>query len=160
MARQLVWHDNLVDQTVSNGGQVAVDMIPGLSEDDRVGCTITRLIGVVFFHTQLTLTSETVQVIDLGIGVMSADAFAAGAMPDPDQEGDQPSRGWLYRSREVVWYEAGQNRMLPGVFRFDVRAQRKLDRGTLVMVVDSNNTEGSVATVLMRGLTRTLCRLP
>ena len=58
-----------------------------------------------------------------------------------------------------MWFEAAGGLYKRAMFDFDLGAQRKLDRGRLGMILDSNTSEGSAVTLIVRGMTRTLCRL-
>ena len=158
--RQLVWHDQLFDETLANNAQKGFDMTPALAVNERLGCTITRIIGTIYCSLGVTIAGDAVQVIDVGIGVIERDAQAANAFPDPDTEADQPGRGWMYRARELCFQETGVPFVSHAVFRFDIRAQRRLDRGMLMLIIDNNSTEGTPQSVVLRGLTRSLCRLP
>ena len=160
MPRALEWHDTLFDQTLGSAAQAGIDLLSNLARNERSGATITRIILNLMFDAQLTQNQDILQVVDMGIGVFSEDAAVASAFSDPDTEIDQPARGWLYRGRGMVRLEIGEN-LYEGVrVDKDIRAQRRLDRGVLYLVVDSNTTEGTSATIVLRGLVRVLMRMP
>ena len=159
--RKTAWYDTLVDVSVANAAQVGLDLTSDLSAPDRIGCTATRVILELWADLTVTNTTDAVQVIDIGIGVMSGEAAAASVLPDPDEATDAPAVGWLYRGRSICRLEASKNFYRPGSFKVDIRSQRILGpRVELTLVVDNNSTEGTPATVVLRGLIRTLCKLP
>ena len=50
----------------------------------------------------LGATDDGVMAIDVGIGVVSTEAFTAGVVPDPQTSSDYPTLGWLYRTRDPL----------------------------------------------------------
>ena len=159
--RGVAWYDLLVDTNLGNAVQVGFDLTSDLSAPDRIGCTITRVLIDLWADLAVTNAGDAVQVVDVGIGVMSGEAAAASVLPDPDVSTDAPVMGWLYRGRMICRQESGLPHYRPGHLVADIRSQRKLGpRVEFTMVVDNNSTEGSTSSVLLRGLIRTLCKLP
>jgi len=114
---------------------------------------------------RLELFSETVagawgtQRVDIGIGITSQEAFAAGVVPDPNTDGDQPSRGWIYRTR-VVPSQNSAGAPVVLTLAADIRAARKLDDGECYLVVNNSTTTGTSFTVRQSGIIRQLWLLP
>ncbi len=127
--------------------------------------TVNRIIRILQVVVKKTSEVEMMQIIDIGIGVSSLEAFNVGVtgLPDPQTQGDYPPRGWLYVSRRVVqqslptggtptamWRQAA-------VFNFDLRAMRKIDKGVLFLVGFSTTVDGAASSVRLIGRVRALC---
>ena len=79
-------------------------------------------------------SGEGSQHLDIGIGVASQDALAAGAgsLPDPNAADDHPIRGWVFRARgRVFGFAADQPMVYSWRIDRDIRSRRKLDNGDI-----------------------------
>ena len=121
--------------------------------------TCVRLIvDLVMAHDVLSETQDY-GLVHVGVAVASAEAFAAGAVPDPETSADYPREGWLYLASAPV----GQ--ALPaggqGVWRYDakfkadIRAARKVDRGVLYMILNLVNIT-NIPSAVVAGRVRSL----
>jgi len=106
---------------------------------------------------------SSIQRLDMGIGVMSEEAFAVGitASPDPRVSVDAPPRGWLWRDSMTIVIE-NTTGLEQGIFSFpniraDLRAMRKVDRGVLFLVTAKTAISGAERNIDLSGLIRVLC---
>ena len=136
MARRTAWEDELIDFNVSDAGQSSTQLMSTITADESRGTTLTRLIYELAVFSTTVAGAWGTQFLDLGIAVLDEDAFVAGALPDPNVEGAEPPRGWVWRTRCVV---AQNGTGTPIILRCvgDLRAQRKMDGGVLVLIANS-----------------------
>jgi len=124
--------------------------------------TTARIVGRVECSQGSLDDNESMQAIDIGIGVSSREAFTIGvtALPDPNNSSDYPPRGWLYVARRMVSQHAATGvgwSVHVGSFDFDLGAMRKIDKGVLFMVAKNTNIDGIATNVRMLGRVRVLC---
>ena len=158
MARRTKWEDTLVQQSIANGGSAMQTLMGNVTPNESEGETLTRCIGELSLFA-VAAGAFGVQRIDLGIGIASQEAFAAGVVSDPTTADEEPSRGWVYRQRCVVAQNgAGMN----PIYRctFDIRAQRKIDGAELFITFDNRDETGTTFLVAVSGLVRCLFLLP
>ena len=122
--RRRAWADQVFNNAISSGsGHLLQDLLLNAPTVDTL--TAVRVLGRLDINVVITSEIEYLQIIDVGIGVVSADAMGVGisALPDPSAEGDYPSLGWLYVARQVCWqFKAGNNEQQrkDAVFEFDL----------------------------------------
>ena len=124
--------------------------------------TAVRIIGDFDVHYDVTTTiADSDSFVDVGIGVSSVEAFAAGAaaLPDPANSTSFPPRGWLYASTGYVAQLVTSSTGIWNInarFQFDLRAMRKIDKGTLFLrIAQANINVGGAMEIV--GRVRTLC---
>ena len=154
--RQMAWTTKHFDSNIASAASVILDV----ALDHERECTVARVLLDLWYDMQLTQAADTAQVIDVGIGVVTEDAFAALAVPDPNSDTDEPMEGWLYLARTNVRFEAASNTYRGGHLQADLRASRKLGRNTLMMHERNSVSEGAAVTIIRRGIVRVLCWLP
>jgi len=157
MARPRAWGDTMfnVDFPVT-ATQSTTNLLSTLSVLDTV--TAVRLV----IHMQMVLgtpveTVDGVSILDLGIGVAASEAFNAGALPDPDQGGEQPARGWLWRDRLTLTHVDQNSLIWSQELRADIRTMRKVDRGVLYLIMRSTLSAGVYVPFRGVGIIRALC---
>ena len=127
--------------------------------------TVTRIIGDFKIMVPATNEVEVGTHVDCGIGVINKEAFDLGTgvgVPNPTVEDSTPPRGWLYANRKFVlqslptggtptamWRETAH-------FDFDLRGQRKVDKGILYMWLEQNKVSGVATTLQASGRIRIL----
>jgi len=160
MARATDWQDTPLGPADFGGGlSTNVDLSGGLTAADLRGSTIIRTI------VSISLSSATVSgawgtgVAFVGIGVASRDAFAATALPDPRTGGDEPPRGWIYRTAKGVSQNGVGTQVIFEV-NADIRGARKLDNGVPYLIIDYDATDGTAFDLVVRGMIRLLIKLP
>ena len=160
--RPRAWGDRNIGLTLVTTIAQQIDLLSNFSASDTI--TAARLIGrLVAMPSSLTAQVEGVMQLDLAVGVVTDEAFVAAgaAIPNPSVEGAQPARGWLYKSRMFCMkeHDTGTTNEFTYIdtLQFDVRAARKVDRGKLMFVVESNTAQGTAFNVGLRGVIRALC---
>ena len=158
MARARAWGDVIVNDTIG-AGQISIDLLANLTPSDNI--TVARLVGQLKFTNAETVTSGlTSQVISMGIQVVTREAFLAGVFPDPQTADEYPARGWLWRTVVPEYTDASVAAIITWSFpevKFDMRAMRKVDRGTLALVIQKQSAIGVMHDVRMTGIVRSLC---
>ena len=161
VSRNRAWADTLFNQTIlSPGSMTNQNLLANAPTIDTI--TAVRIIGhVQVFPQDASLNVQAQQQVTLGIGVSSVEAFAANALPLPDNDTQYPPRGWLYLGARSL---AFQNSSTFGVedydypeFTFDIRSARKVDKGILFLSMRNNSMFGTAMIVRVSGLVRVLC---
>jgi len=159
--RNRAWADTrAVAFTLLDGGSLLFDLLTDAPTVDTL--TVVRLVGdltVDFDPTSAPV--DSMQVIDVGIGVTSSEALLAGvvSLPKPSIPTEYPPRGWLYAATQSTWetvdsFGIGHE---SARFKFDIRSMRKIDKGKLFMLIISTNAKGAGFTTLVSGRVRALC---
>ena len=157
--RSTRWIDTLVSEAVPNNAVDNQTLLGALGSDDIPGLTIIRTL------VRLTIVPETdpnvlssMRVI-VGAGIITGDAFAAGALPDVNIDTDYPINGWMFKEVAVLQSSPGIER--PSEIVGDYRSQRKLSAQTECFLSIRNDTVvGSAQTIRIIGLVRMLVKLP
>ena len=164
MPRHRTWADRIFNQLVNSGASDVEDLLDAVPQQSET-LTVTRIIAELQFTSVVTDENESTQLISLAIGVVSPEAVAIGitALPSPSVEDEFPPRGWLYRGRMVYQLAlptgatpTSMFKQMP-IFKFDVRAMRKIDKGRLFLVVQNTDVDGVATNLHMRGIVRSLC---
>ena len=158
MRRRRAWADTRFTQvSLAAPGTLNTDLLAGLAATETK--TVSRiLVDLKMFPPVTNSLADRSNTVDIGIGVMSAEAFAIGNLPDPDNTNDYPQAGWIYAATQGVWKqgEAGILEVHPAHFVVDLRGQRKVDRGILTMVIINAGENGN-DNVDIFGRVRALC---
>ena len=80
--RRTAWEDDNLNEALGAGARSNKDLLINLSEDETRGATVTRLIGSIDLTSQTVAGAWGTTLLDIGIQVVSADAFNAAAVPD------------------------------------------------------------------------------
>ena len=132
----------------------------GISVQDSLGMTATRLIVHIVVGVNAVPAGFGVQRVTIGIAVADQEAFAAVVLPDPDQSDEHPVLGWMYRSEQGIWYGGTvDSSTMVAMFDVDLKGQRKIGEGELYQTIVTNNASGAAATLRVTGLTRVLVKL-
>jgi len=153
------WIDSTVSISTTTGNQTLISLMSGVAPVNVRRQTLIRTIIMLDFYSTTVGGAWGTQSVATGIGITSQEAFAAGVVADPVTANDQPSRGWIYRSRFVVAQNGAGSPILTRV-RADIRAARKLDDGECFFVMDNTTDLGTAFTVQGVGLIRQLWLLP
>ncbi len=159
MPRMTDWMDTLVDLTPAPGGQDSVSLLTGLSIADMRGATLIRTIIRLAVGSTTVAGAWGTERLDLAIGIISKEAFAAGAFPDPNVSTDKPPRGWVWRT-SVMATQNGAGARLETVLEGDIRGARKIEGGELFIIGQTTNLLGTAFTPTVIGLVRVLYKLP
>ena len=154
-----IWIDTLLNLQISSGSQGSQTLQSQLSvvEARFAGLTLLRtIIGLNLGHL-VHDSGEGSQIIDLGIGITSQEAFAAAILPDPNVSTDFPTRGWIFRGRYRTYgFAADQAAVFQERVDKDIKARRKLENGEAYIVVNNVPDQGTTGTVHVGGLIRQL----
>jgi len=153
------WIDTSLNLVVASGAQGSLSLMTGVAPVNVRRQTLVRTIIGLQMNSTTVAGAWGTQIMDLGIGITSQEAFAAGALPDPVTAGDQPSRGWVFRQRRVVAQNGNGSVVLYDI-QFDIRAARKLDDGECFIVIDNTAGLGTAFSVVVTGMVRQLWLLP
>ena len=157
--RRTHWTDTLFAVTVANTGQQITSLMSSHDPDERVGMVLERTIISLAVTTLAANTTLGMQAVDVGIGVFSQEAFAAGAVPDPGIVTDRPSLDWVWRDRIMIQGFAAAPFAFPIERMLDLHAKRKIGDGELAIVIDNTNVDQSGFSIRLHGLIRTLFTL-
>ena len=122
--------------------------------------TVVRILGFLEVDVALSVDTDYGNIIDVGIGVSSVEAFAVGsaALPAPATPTEYPPRGWLYAmTKAATQFNSTQGQARKrAVFEFDLRASRKIDKGVLFLRIQNFSDSGANG-VSVLGRVRVLC---
>ena len=157
--RSTFWQTALINETVPNGGVDNRDLLQFLDDDERRGLTVVRCIGHLWMGSGSVADAWGTMQLDLGVGVIDNDAADAAAFPDPNQEQDQPSSGWLHRDR-IVPFQNGVGTKIVTEVHWDARSMRKLGNGQLYLMMTAQLAIGTSFSVVVDGIVRVLLKRP
>jgi len=159
--RPLAWGDTHVQQALVTATQVNLDLLLALTPSDTV--TVTRIIGrLAVYSDDLDSVADSGMRIDIGIQVVTAQAFAAGgaSVPSVAVATETPARGWLMKDRLLFMQAVGTdplNRFRIPEAQYDIGAMRKVDRGKLILSLHSTIDLTAGINLRVVGLIRALC---
>ena len=159
MPRQMDWIDTRIGLNIANAAQAFTDVDGGSTQVVQRGTTIIRTIISLHFTSDDVAGAWGVQDVDVAIGISDREAFTAGVLPDPNSDTDKPARGWMWRTQLLV-SQNGVGGQVVFSLHADVRGARKLDLGRAYIIANSLTSAGTIFDVNMRGLVRTLIKLP
>ncbi len=156
--RHMFWIDNLENIPVASGAKAEVSLLGTLPESEgRSGMTLMRLILCWDLSYTIHDSGEGQQLVDVGIGIASIEAFGAGVLSDPEIETEHPQSGWLFRCRVPIFgFAADQPAVYVRTIERDLRARRKLNNGVAFLSVSNMAESGAASAISLRGITRTL----
>ena len=154
-----VWIDAMINLTLPSGGQANQSLMVGVSATQTRFDRMTLLRTIIGFDIAHVVhdSGEGSQVVSVGIGVASQEAFAAGSLSDPEVAGDFPTKGWVYRSRYRIWgFAADQPTIFTRRVDLDIRAKRVLSNGESFIIASNAAQEGVASSVEVTGIVRQL----
>ncbi len=158
--RPRAWSDTLVNRIIASGsGTAPIDLLLQLAASDTK--TAVRLIGdFVAFPDDRNASVDGVAEIDMGVGVAASEAFIATVVPDPNNQADYPTLGWLYATTKFVIFNNSSGtteKLFIPEWHFDIRANRKVDKGVLYLAINNTNADAAGYDVRVVGRVRALC---
>ncbi len=159
MARATEWQDTLISQTVVSAGQTVFSLMGDIAQREQRGLTVIRTLIRLSTHSSSIAGAYGVQLLDIGIGVTSQEAFTAGIVPDPATALDKPRLGWVYRTRHAV-SQNGIGSVVMHDLVADVRGARKVDNGELFCIFQNGSSTGTDFSTVTQGIIRCLFKLP
>ena len=160
MPRHRTWSDLILQgSSIASGGTRKDDL--GLQVDEEVRTAVRCIVGLDYFSIS-TSEAEYTQLIHVGIGIASQEAFDVETLPDLNTTGDYPTLGWYYAEAKILQQKLPTGGTPTAMFvqnaRFDVdlHAARKVDRGRMYMQMMNVNLDGSATAIVVAGRVRTL----
>ncbi len=158
----MLWIDTLPNATVAIETKIAVSLLQDTDINRFQRMTLTRTIIGIDVARLTHDSGEGSEQVFLGIGIVSQDAFATGgaATPDPFSMQDFPIRGWVWRAAYRVYgFAADQPAVYNARVDLDIRGQRKLENGVMVLMITNKNFEGSNSVITVNGIIRQLWKM-
>ncbi len=157
------WFDTNVNVQASSGSSSsAIPLLPAdVLARDIPGLTIVRTLVDLSIHPAIPADEITgSQSVLIGAGMVTADAFIAGALPDLASPSEEPVRGWLFKNNRWTYQSSGDITYAT-FLHLDIHAQRRLDLDTEVFFQMTNTAmTGTAYVVEVVGLIRMLFKLP
>ncbi len=156
--RHMFWVDTITNTQVASGAKSETSLMTGISStESRMGMTLMRLILCYSLGRTIMDSGEGIDLVSIGIGIASQEAFAGGVLADPESSAEFPMGGWLYRCRYAVH---GFATNAQAVFQIqidkDLGAKRKLNNGELYITVTNQAGNGIAGFISLIGATRAL----
>jgi len=155
--RNRAWADTVYSGLVIvDEGSLATDLLVNAPTVDTL--TAVRIIIDVVVVLSPAIVSDALNVVSVGLGVTSREAFTAVALPDPAASTEYPPRGWLYVANKPVRSTATTVGLdvKEAHFQVDLRAMRKVDKGVLFLAL-GNAAVLNTLSVDITGRVRVLC---
>ena len=108
MRRRRAWGDTRIAGTLlASSATLKFDLLPNLAAADTK--TVSRILIDLTVGVPVNNDSsvDRENVVDVGIGVVSNEAFIAETLPDMDAVADYPQAGWVYLATKPVTKMAG-----------------------------------------------------
>ncbi len=142
---------------------ISTGTVLGPALEPNTSATVLRMIGEYVLAAQAggTFVAGDAVNIGVGIGVISSDAFAAGAGSVPDPSGE-PEYPWLYWKKVPVFFRSAgvedlASNAVTSRHAFDIKSMRKMKpRESLVFIIDYGNLSGDPPMTLTFGGARVL----
>jgi len=158
--RKTSWIDTLLTGTIANAAQFRSSLLADVTPNDAIGYTLTRLLVHLWLTTDVAAGAYIKAGVDVGIGLVTQEAFAAGIVPDPAVESERPIMDWVYRDRFLLVANNDTTVLQPPIeVRLDLRSRRKIGNGELFIIIQ-NSSVNTGFTVRHHGLIRSLFLLP
>ena len=159
--RGRLWTDFNFDENLADAGISLKNLLANAVVDLQTKTVIRCLGRLRVLPSVVANATVSAQLISIGIGVTSRDAFtAAGAsVPSPAVATDAPTNGWLYKEQAVLVNQQDSGTVEAWEFpefRWDIRASRKVDRGILFAKIINDDLIAGTTTVKVVGLVRCL----
>ena len=157
-----LWIDTAGSLTLSSGsGTAQISLMTDVTRQETRLAQMTLLRTIIGLNIGNTVhdSGEGSQLISIGIGVVSQEAFALGttATPSPHLDNNFPPRGWVWRARyRTFGFAADQPTIFTQRIDLDMRSQRKLENGEAFLRGVNEDIEGVASQVTIHGLIRQL----
>ena len=159
MPAKRLWIDTVTDFSIASGAAANISLMTGVSSTQTRFDQMTLVRTIIGCELAYTVHDfgEGSQVVFLGIGMTSQEAFAAGSFSDPDVNTDFPVRGWVWRAGyRIFGFAADQPAVFIRRIDLDLRSQRKLENGEMFLATKNNAHEGATGAVDITGMIRQL----
>ena len=160
MASRRLWIDSRIRMTLAGGGTSNdQSLMTGVAAITTRMSQMTLLRTIVGFDIAYSVhdSGEGSQLVSVGMGVASQEAFAVGSFSDSDVDTDFPTRGWIWRAVYRIWgFAADQSTIFTRRVDLDLRSMRKLENGEAFFNAHNADEEGVSSPVFISGLIRQL----
>jgi len=160
--RQTTWIDTDVNIQAGAGGAqgTPVTLLSNrILAADIAGKTIIRMLVDLSIHPTVPSSIFGGQVVTIGAGIITTDAFLANSLPDLNAPDEEPIRGWIFKNTRFAF--DSENSFQYDRLSLDLRSQRKLDLDTEVYInILNTDMTGTAFAVEVTGLVRMLVKLP
>ena len=148
------WLDTIVNESIVNVASVADNLDSNISQGDKKGMTLVRMILELNLSAAGTGTGA---LLHAGIFLLHGDAKTAGVYADPEDQAEQA--GYLWRWTGTCFTSAVNDRSQQTQIKADLKSRRKYPSEDHELVLYMKATSSSI-TVNVDGLIRTLWLLP
>jgi len=156
------WYDTNIQVQIAAGGATSnpIALLPAdVLVRDVPGLTVTRTLVNLSIHPVVPVSVFGGQQVRIGMGIVTQDAFLAGALPELGAVSEEPVRGWMFKNESFSFQS--ENSFQFDSLDLDIKAQRILDLDTEVFLVIQNvDLTGTAFSVEVTGLIRMLVKLP
>ena len=156
--RHLFWVDSFVSLIMSTANGDVESLMTGLSStESRMGLTLMRSILCLEVGRLIPDSGEGNDIVDIGIGIASQEAFAANVLSDPNVITEFPIGGWIFRCRvRTFGFAADASVAYSRVIERDLRNKRKINNGEMFITGFNTANQGSASTCSVDGIVRNL----
>ena len=141
------------------GGENQKSLMDETTQSQQRFNQMTLLRTIIGLNVGLTIhdSGEGSQLVSLGIGIASQEAFAVNRLSDPRIDSDYPTRGWVWRARyRVFGFAADQPAVFTQRIDLDLRSMRRLENGQSFLKIVNEDVEGVSSPITVHGLIRQL----
>ena len=154
--RQAEWFDRIVNvNSIGTGTTQVVNLDGNMDVAMKKGATVVRIILDLM---AFALTAGTGTVLSVAIAMIEQDASVAGAIPDPEDDDEQP--GWLYRTARPVVTSVLNDSSQATRVAVDLHSKRKYRGEDFALQMILENHAGGLSSVNVDGVTRVLMLKP
>ena len=154
-----LWLDTALNNDVASGAELLVSLMTGLTAVQTRFDQMTLMRTLIGIDCGYTVhdAGEGSQQFDAGIAIADQVSFAAGSVPDPQTQGEFPTRGWVWRARyRLFGFAADQPTIFTRRLDLDIRARRLLENGEAFIKFSNAAIEGAASTIRVVGFIRQL----
>ncbi len=138
------WEQQSIVATHTAAASVTIaDFTPAATDEAVLEGTLLR--GILHFDLTATLFSAPEQFVSIGLAVVTFDAFAAGALPDPESDFNFD---WYYWTRRLIKREtstAGNNELVS--WDVDLKTGPRLKSEMRLVLISQNPAQELVLTL-------------
>ena len=95
--RRTAWDDLVLGTNLDSASTNSFLLMGNVADPEKRGCTVVRIIVHMWYVAATPGTTNSLTSIDVGIALVSDDAFSANALPEIGVADDFPVGGWYPR---------------------------------------------------------------
>ncbi len=154
-----LWIDSHLNVTTVSGDKKENSLMTGFSPGDTRLARMTLLRTIIGLDVAYTVhdSGEGSQLMSMGIGIATNEAFTAGSLPLPNLATSFPRLPWIWRAQyRIFGFAADQPTIFTRRIDLDIRAKRKLENGIAFINWLNLAKEGVASAVEVTGIIRLL----